>query len=118
MKSRYAFGLPLALSMVLAAFSDATPVATETPEPTAIPEPTETVGPEPRDNVDIASNGGKVMIGDAQVIIPDIGAANGVIRVIDAVLLPPASRAMWPFWANDACFLVKTSGLDFYIQPA
>jgi transforming growth factor-beta-induced protein len=32
----------------------------------------------------------KVMLGEAQVIITDIEASNGVIHVIDAVLLPPA----------------------------
>jgi transforming growth factor-beta-induced protein len=42
------------------------------------------------ESVDIMIDGGKVMIGDAQVIITDIEAANGVIHVIDAVLLPPA----------------------------
>jgi uncharacterized surface protein with fasciclin (FAS1) repeats len=34
--------------------------------------------------------GGKVLINDSQVIIPDIKASNGVIHVIDAVLLPPS----------------------------
>lgn len=33
---------------------------------------------------------GKVMINNAQVIITDIKASNGVIHVIDAVLVPPA----------------------------
>ncbi len=42
------------------------------------------------ESVDIMIEGGKVMIGDAQVIITNIEAANGVIHVIDAVLLPPA----------------------------
>ena len=32
---------------------------------------------------------GKVMIGDANVVIADIEAKNGVIHVIDKVLLPP-----------------------------
>lgn len=40
--------------------------------------------------VSIMVDGDAVMVGDAQVIIPDIEASNGVIHVIDAVLLPPA----------------------------
>jgi uncharacterized surface protein with fasciclin (FAS1) repeats len=32
--------------------------------------------------------GGKVMINDATVIIPDVAASNGVIHAIDTVLLP------------------------------
>ncbi len=32
---------------------------------------------------------GKVMINDAQVIVADIEASNGVIHVIDTVILPP-----------------------------
>jgi len=35
--------------------------------------------------------GDKVMVNDAQVIITDIEASNGVIHVIDTVLLPPAA---------------------------
>jgi len=34
--------------------------------------------------------GDKVMINDATVVIPDIEASNGVIHVIDTVLLPPS----------------------------
>lgn len=33
---------------------------------------------------------GKVMINDAQVISADVNASNGVIHVIDKVILPPA----------------------------
>jgi uncharacterized surface protein with fasciclin (FAS1) repeats len=33
---------------------------------------------------------GKVMINDAQVIVTDIEASNGVIHVVDTVILPPA----------------------------
>ncbi|MBK7318538.1 fasciclin domain-containing protein [Candidatus Villigracilis affinis] len=36
---------------------------------------------------------GNVYINDAQVIITDIATSNGVIHVIDAVLLPPADEA-------------------------
>jgi transforming growth factor-beta-induced protein len=35
---------------------------------------------------------GNVFVNDAQVIITDIEASNGVIHVIDAVLLPPADE--------------------------
>ena len=36
---------------------------------------------------------GKVMVNDAQVVTADIEASNGVIHVIDAVILPPAEEA-------------------------
>jgi uncharacterized surface protein with fasciclin (FAS1) repeats len=39
----------------------------------------------------ISVDGGEVGVNEAQVLITDIQAANGVIHVIDAVLLPPAS---------------------------
>lgn len=39
-------------------------------------------------DVSISVMDGKVMINDSAVIIPDIEASNGVIHVIDAVLLP------------------------------
>jgi uncharacterized surface protein with fasciclin (FAS1) repeats len=32
--------------------------------------------------------GGKVMINDATVVVPDVNADNGVIHIIDTVLLP------------------------------
>jgi uncharacterized surface protein with fasciclin (FAS1) repeats len=35
---------------------------------------------------------GKVMINNAQVIKADVMATNGVIHVIDAVLIPPAKK--------------------------
>ena len=37
---------------------------------------------------------GKVMINDATVVVTDVDASNGVIHVIDTVLLPPAEKAM------------------------
>lgn len=40
-------------------------------------------------NVRIAVRDGKVMINDATVVAPDVKASNGVIHVIDTVILPP-----------------------------
>ncbi len=39
--------------------------------------------------ITIKAEGGKVMINDATVVIADVKASNGVIHVIDTVLLPP-----------------------------
>lgn len=39
--------------------------------------------------VSINNAGGKVMINNSQVVVPDVAAANGVIHAIDSVLLPP-----------------------------
>ena len=41
--------------------------------------------------VKVSTNHGKVMINDATVVTPDITASNGVIHVIDKVILPPES---------------------------
>jgi uncharacterized surface protein with fasciclin (FAS1) repeats len=38
----------------------------------------------------VSTHDGKVMINNADVVKPDIETSNGVIHVIDAVLLPPA----------------------------
>ena len=47
-------------------------------------------------DVAIKSDMGNVYINDAQVIITDIETSNGVIHVIDSVLLPPAEEAAAP----------------------
>ena len=39
----------------------------------------------------VSVKGGAVMINDAKVTATDIGASNGVIHVIDTVILPPRS---------------------------
>jgi uncharacterized surface protein with fasciclin (FAS1) repeats len=39
--------------------------------------------------VPIRVEGGRVWVGGAQVVTPDVHASNGVIHVIDAVMLPP-----------------------------
>jgi uncharacterized surface protein with fasciclin (FAS1) repeats len=41
--------------------------------------------------VDIKTKGDAVMVNDAKVTATDIGASNGVIHVIDTVILPPKS---------------------------
>jgi uncharacterized surface protein with fasciclin (FAS1) repeats len=41
--------------------------------------------------LDIETKGEAVMVNDAKVTATDIGASNGVIHVIDTVILPPKS---------------------------
>jgi uncharacterized surface protein with fasciclin (FAS1) repeats len=45
------------------------------------------------ETVDITVQDGNVMVNDANVIITDIEGSNGVIHVIDAVILPPSMAA-------------------------
>ncbi len=44
------------------------------------------------ENVDVAISGGKVKISGANVIAADVLAKNGVVHVIDKVILPPSMR--------------------------
>ena len=41
--------------------------------------------------VKVTTQGGKVTINDATVVKPDTAASNGIIHVIDKVILPPQS---------------------------
>ncbi len=41
------------------------------------------------DAIDVTANG-VVFVNDAQVVLPDISASNGIIHVIDTVLIPPS----------------------------
>ena len=43
-------------------------------------------------NVALSKAGNFVTVEEALVTTPDIGATNGVVHVVDSVLLPPASR--------------------------
>ncbi|GAA5511536.1 hypothetical protein Dcar01_00247 [Deinococcus carri] len=47
-------------------------------------------------NLAVRMNGSRVMVGSANVTRADITACNGVIHVIDAVLVPPAMMATAP----------------------
>ena len=44
------------------------------------------------DSLPIQVNGSMVMAGKARVVKTDVGASNGVIHVIDTVLLPPSGN--------------------------
>ena len=44
------------------------------------------------DTIDIAANGGGVTVDDAKVVKTDIAASNGVIHVIDSVILPDETK--------------------------
>jgi uncharacterized surface protein with fasciclin (FAS1) repeats len=44
------------------------------------------------DTIDIAANGGTVRVDNARVVKTDIAASNGIIHVIDTVMLPDDSK--------------------------
>jgi uncharacterized surface protein with fasciclin (FAS1) repeats len=44
------------------------------------------------DTIDIKANGGTVMVDNARVVKTDIAASNGVIHVIDSVILPDSAK--------------------------
>ena len=44
------------------------------------------------DTIDIGANGGSVTVDDAKVVKTDIAASNGVIHVIDSVILPDETK--------------------------
>lgn len=44
--------------------------------------------------VNVSRRGSQLQINDATVAIADVFATNGIIHAIDAVLLPPAARAL------------------------
>jgi uncharacterized surface protein with fasciclin (FAS1) repeats len=44
------------------------------------------------DTIDIKTNGATVMVDNARVVKADVGASNGIIHVIDAVILPDDTK--------------------------
>jgi uncharacterized surface protein with fasciclin (FAS1) repeats len=68
------------------------------------------------DYVKISAMNGKVMVGNANVIKTDIGTSNGVIHVIDTVLMPPmkadiVDTAVSAKMFNTLVAAVKAAGL-------
>lgn len=47
-------------------------------------------------SVQISLSGGQLRVNDARVVLNDIGASNGVVHVIDTVLLPPEPKPSGP----------------------
>jgi hypothetical protein len=62
-------------------------------------------------DIKITIDGGMVYINEAMVTVADIEADNGVVHVIDAVLLPPSSSEI-----NSSSVLNKE--FDIYPNPA
>jgi len=44
------------------------------------------------DNITISVKNGKVILNNSAVIIASVAASNGIVHIIDAVLLPPAKK--------------------------
>ena len=44
------------------------------------------------DNITLSVKDGKVMINNSAVIVASVPASNGIVHIIDAVLLPPAKK--------------------------
>ncbi|MEM8505968.1 MAG: fasciclin domain-containing protein [Cyanobacteria bacterium P01_D01_bin.1] len=61
-------------------------VPAEVPSSDIAPGMVETVGGE---SVDVAVDGETVTVNEATVVMPDVMASNGVIHVVDSVLVPP-----------------------------
>lgn len=69
------------------------------------------------ESVKIAASGGKVKINEAQVIKTDIRCSNGVIHVIDAVLLPPKAATPATKRAKEALKDASTKDPAAQLEP-
>ena len=56
------------------------------------------------DPITVAVSGMGVKINDASVVIPDIIASNGIIHVIDTVLIPPSLGSIYDIGSNTEGF--------------
>jgi transforming growth factor-beta-induced protein len=60
----------------------------------------------------ISAEDGQVMINDSQVILPDIEASNGVIHVIDSVLLPEGQATLVDAAVADGRFTTLATAIE------
>jgi uncharacterized surface protein with fasciclin (FAS1) repeats len=74
--------------------------------------PTQTVTMLNGDDATVTSMGGTVMINDATVTMADITTDNGVVHVIDAVILPPADPTVADIIADSPDHFVLAAVLD------
>ena len=74
--------------------------------------PTQTVTMLNGDDATVTSMGGTVMINDATVTMADITTDNGVVHVIDAVILPPADPTVADIIADSQDHFVLAAVLD------
>ncbi len=64
------------------------------------------------DKVNIKADMGKLMINDSTVVIADIEASNGVIHVIDSVLLPPQKATIVDIAKEDGRFTTLLAAVE------
>ncbi len=69
-------------------------------------------------DVTVTINGGNVYIDNAMVTVADIVADNGVVHVIDAVLLPSTSSLVDNMFNNENDFIVKSIDMLGKIIPS
>jgi len=53
------------------------------------------------DAITVSRNGRNLKVNDATVVIADVPATNGIIHVIDTVLIPPAASLATSFSLNE-----------------
>lgn len=63
----------------------------------------------------IDTSDGSVQVDGATVIVRDVECSNGVIHVIDAVMIPPESWTIFSFWGTVAPS--PTPNLEWNLQP-
>lgn len=64
------------------------------------------------EKVTIKSDMGKLMINESQVVLSDIEASNGVIHVIDTVLLPPQKASIVDIAKEDGRFTTLLTAVE------
>jgi uncharacterized surface protein with fasciclin (FAS1) repeats len=63
-------------------------------------------------SITVSRNGTNLKVNDATVIVPDVLATNGIIHVIDTVLIPSTSSGRY-FNLNETFFLILICSILF-----